>query len=153
MAFLAYLGMFPPLLPLEPAGPSVAMADPVHMRADIASAAGKADAVIVSIHAGVEMRTTPSWRQKSLAREAISAGADVVVGHHPHVVQPLVQYRGKHIFYSLGNFVFNPSPSFLRNPTGPWSAMADIRLSRRGVVEAKLVPLQIVDRQPRPRKR
>ncbi len=153
VALLAYLGMFPPILPIIPKGPSVAMAEPAQMRADIAGARKKADVVVVSLHAGVEMQGSPSWRQKTLAREAIEAGADIVLGHHPHVVQPLVRYRGKYIFLSLGNFVFNPSPSFLRNPTGPWSAMADIRLSRRGVVEAKLVPLLIVDRQPRPRKR
>lgn len=153
VAFLAYLGMFPPVLPILASGPSVAMAEPASMRADIAAARKKADVVVVSLHAGVEMVTTPSRRQKSLAAEALRAGADVVLGHHPHVVQPVERHHGKVIFYSLGNFVFNPSPSFLRNPRGPWAAMADIRVSRRGVTEATLVPLLIVDRQPRPRKR
>ncbi|NLI01608.1 MAG: CapA family protein [Chthonomonadales bacterium] len=152
VAFLAYLGMFPPLLPIAEREPSVAMANASAFARDIKAARRRADVVVVSLHAGVEMSTTPSWRQKSLARSAIDAGADLIIGHHPHVVQPMERYRGKVIFYSLGNFVFNPSPSFLKNPRGPWSGMAHVTVDRSGVVAAKLVPLRIVDRQPRPLK-
>jgi poly-gamma-glutamate synthesis protein (capsule biosynthesis protein) len=149
VAFLAYLGMFPAILPIHPSEPSVAMADLPQMKRDIAAARKKAGVVVVSLHAGAEMVRTPTWRQKSLSRGAIDAGADMVVGHHPHVVQAVEHYKGKTIFYSLGNFVFNPSPSFLRDPTGPWSAMAEVTVGPRGIVRTTLIPLRIVDRQPR----
>jgi poly-gamma-glutamate synthesis protein (capsule biosynthesis protein) len=116
---------------------------------DVASAARTADVVVVSLHAGKEMVGSPTWRQRSLAAAALDAGADVVIGHHPHVVQPLAWRKGKPIFYSLGNFVFNPSPSFLRYPKRPWSALARIAVDGTGVPKAELVPLRIVNRQPR----
>lgn len=149
IGLLAYLGMYPPLLPIVPDRPAVAMAGEEAFRRDIAAARKRADVILVSLHAGKEMVTEPSWRQKALARAAIDAGADAVIGHHPHVVQPIEMRRGKPIFYSLGNFVFNPSPSFLRNPNGPWSAMARMEITKDGVRKADLVRLRIVNRQPR----
>ncbi|MBU2592785.1 MAG: CapA family protein [Patescibacteria group bacterium] len=67
----------------------------------------ESDLVIVSFHWGVEYQKTPSQRQKELAHLAIDHGADLVIGHHPHVLQPIEYYQGKLILYSLGNFVFD----------------------------------------------
>lgn len=67
----------------------------------------RADIVIVSMHAGTEYTRTPSQKQIDFAHTAIDAGADLVIGHHPHWVQTVEQYNGKWIFYSLGNFVFD----------------------------------------------
>jgi poly-gamma-glutamate capsule biosynthesis protein CapA/YwtB (metallophosphatase superfamily) len=66
-----------------------------------------ADYVITYPHWGVEQTKTASPRQVHLARLMIDAGADAVVGGHPHVTQNIETYKGKPIFYSLGNFVFN----------------------------------------------
>ncbi len=66
-----------------------------------------ADVVIVNMHAGVEYKRTPSDSQVAFAHAAIDAGADLVIGHHPHWIQTVEQYKGKWIFYSLGNFVFD----------------------------------------------
>ncbi|MBI4261968.1 CapA family protein [Candidatus Uhrbacteria bacterium] len=63
--------------------------------------------VIVMPHWGIEYKRLPSPRQKKLAYQFIDAGADMVVGGHPHVVQPFEIYHGKPIFYSLGNFIFD----------------------------------------------
>ncbi|MBI5077250.1 CapA family protein [Candidatus Falkowbacteria bacterium] len=65
------------------------------------------DFLVVSMHDGVEYQKEPSARQKSFAHRAIDLGADLVVGHHAHVVQEIEQYKGKYIFYGLGNFVFD----------------------------------------------
>lgn len=65
------------------------------------------DLLFVSLHAGEEYQKQPSATQKTLAKAAIGAGADLVVGHHPHVLQPLEQYKNGWIVYSLGNFVFD----------------------------------------------
>ena len=71
----------------------------------------KVDLLIVSVHWGIERQTLPSVRQKMLAKKIIDAGADMIIGHHPHVLQPVEVYKGKIIAYSLGNFVFdNPKP-------------------------------------------
>lgn len=63
--------------------------------------------LIVSIHWGEEYQLTNSQTQQKLAYKIIEAGADLIIGHHPHVVQNIEKYRGKLIFYSLGNFIFD----------------------------------------------
>lgn len=77
------------------------------MREAVQAAKQRADFVIVSMHAGDEYVPLPNDQQKTFARAAIDAGAELVIGHHPHVVQTMEQYRGKYIFYSLGNFIFD----------------------------------------------
>lgn len=71
------------------------------------------DLVIVQIHWGVEKADSPEEEQVALAHRAIDLGADLVIGHHPHVLQGVEKYKGKYICYSLGNFCFggNPNPS------------------------------------------
>ena len=64
------------------------------------------DFVVVSLHWGFEYNRLPMPRDISLAHDIIDAGADLIIGHHPHCVQPVEIYKGKHIYYSLGNFYF-----------------------------------------------
>lgn len=73
----------------------------------IKSAKENADILIVSLHAGEEYKTNPNELQISLAKSFIDAGADLVVGHHPHVIQPTIAYENGWIAFSLGNFVFD----------------------------------------------
>ncbi len=77
------------------------------IEADVSDARDRADVVIVSLHSGTEYDHQPSQTQRTLARAAIDAGASVVVGHHPHVLQPWERYKDGVILYSLGNFVFD----------------------------------------------
>jgi len=63
--------------------------------------------VIVTPHWGTEYTSSPDDFQKQTAHQLIEAGADLIIGHHPHVVQAIEEYQGKLIFYSLGNFVFD----------------------------------------------
>ncbi|MEK7139618.1 MAG: CapA family protein, partial [Patescibacteria group bacterium] len=74
---------------------------------DVAATKPPADIVIVTMHAGTEYTTQPTDQQVTFARAAIDAGADLVIGHHPHWPQIVEPYNGKWIFYSLGNFVFD----------------------------------------------
>ena len=67
----------------------------------------KVDILIVSLHAGEEYSKEPNQFQVNFSKAAIEAGADVVVGHHPHVIQPNEKYKEGYIFYSLGNFIFD----------------------------------------------
>ena len=77
----------------------------------VQAAKQNADLVIVSMHSGVEYVEKPNNSQINFAHAAIDAGADLVIGHHPHVVQTLEKYKGKFIFYSLGNFIFDQPQS------------------------------------------
>ncbi|KMZ55594.1 CapA family protein [Dorea sp. D27] len=65
-----------------------------------------AQLIIVNFHWGIEREYVPNDTQKALARLAIDEGADLVIGHHPHVLQGVEKYKGRYIAYSLGNFCF-----------------------------------------------
>jgi len=69
--------------------------------------ASSTDLVVVNIHWGVEYEHYYNTTQQNLAHDLIDAGADIIIGHHPHVVQGMEIYNGKPIFYSLGNFIFD----------------------------------------------
>ncbi len=84
-----------------------ALMDVPTMTNAVKAAKKKADIVVVSMHSGTEYKATPNARQTRFARAAIDAGAAIVIGHHPHVVQTAEKYKGKYIIYSLGNFVFD----------------------------------------------
>jgi poly-gamma-glutamate capsule biosynthesis protein CapA/YwtB (metallophosphatase superfamily) len=88
-------------------GPGTAVLEPQEVAAAVSEAAGNADFTVVSLHAGTEYAAEPDDTQVRFARLAIDAGADLVLGNHPHVVQKVEEYRGKYIFYSLGNFIFD----------------------------------------------
>lgn len=66
----------------------------------------RAKIIITSFHWGIEREYYPNSKQKSLAHSAINAGASLVLGHHPHVLQGIERYKGRYIVYSLGNFCF-----------------------------------------------
>jgi poly-gamma-glutamate synthesis protein (capsule biosynthesis protein) len=85
----------------------VAVADVEVMKSDVADMVKRADVVIVSMHHGIEYTPKPSADQVKFAHAAIDAGATLVVGHHPHVIEPTELYHGGEIIYSLGNFVFD----------------------------------------------
>jgi poly-gamma-glutamate synthesis protein (capsule biosynthesis protein) len=88
--------------------PGIAWSEDSHVISDIRAArAAGADVVIPFMHWGWEYEDGPNGRQRQLAHAMIDAGADAVVGGHPHVTQGAEVYRGKPIIYSLGNFVFD----------------------------------------------
>lgn len=77
------------------------------LKSGIEKAKAENDIVIVSFHFGDEYKKEPNAYQKTFAHKAVDYGADLVVGHHPHVVEPIEKYKDKYIAYSLGNFVFD----------------------------------------------
>ncbi|TWO78816.1 poly-gamma-glutamate biosynthesis protein [Denitratisoma oestradiolicum] len=108
IAVLAYNEFKPRAFAAGPTWPGVAWSEDAEVVADIRAArAAGADLVIPFMHWGWEREPEPSARQRQLARTMIDAGADLVVGGHPHVTQGAEYYRGKLIVYSLGNFVFD----------------------------------------------
>lgn len=115
---------------------------------DIARARQEADYVIVSFHWGREGSGLARPNQRAAAHKAIEAGADVVIGHHPHVLQGVERYKGGIIFYSLGNFAFASS-----SRTAEFGALVRLRLNGTAR-EAEILPLDVLNSrvhlQPQP---
>jgi len=97
----------------------------------------RADYVVVCFHWGVEYSDAPIADQVAEAHAAIDAGADLVIGHHPHVLQGVQLYRGRLIVYSLGDLVFDHSSL----ATGQ-TVLVDAVLSPHGV-KATLIPVYV----------
>jgi poly-gamma-glutamate synthesis protein (capsule biosynthesis protein) len=123
----------------------VAVMDVARMQTDVQSILTRADVAIVSMHAGTEYAPHPNARQVEFARAAIDAGARVVAGHHPHVVQGWERRGPGVIFYSLGNLVFD---QFQRVET-QHGLLADIVFSGKTIVHADVIPIDIVRTVPR----
>lgn len=83
--------------------------DPAILLEEIQKAEGICDYLVVYVHWGIERDEEPQEYQRTLGKQIIDAGADLVVGSHPHVLQGIEYYNGKPICYSLGNFIFGSS--------------------------------------------
>jgi len=93
-------------------------ADEAQVLAAVKAARGQCDLLVVSIHWGIEYAPAPRAEDVDMAHKMLEAGASVVVGHHPHVLQPVETYkttdgRNTVIFYSLGNFLSNQSRNYV----------------------------------------
>jgi len=108
---------------------------------DIIRARQEADYVIVSFHWGTEGRSDIQPYQRTVAHKAINAGADVIIGHHPHVLRGIERYKTGIVFYSLGNFTFAS-----KGKSADAGAMVRLRFSE-GKREAELLPLDILHRR------
>lgn len=150
IALLGYNEFFPRSFEATPESAGIAWGEDEYVRHDIAAARARgADLVIPVMHWGWEYEPVAGRRQRQLARILIDAGADAVVGGHPHVVQDVEVYQGKPIVYSLGNFVFD-SFSDPDTTTG-WLLRLDV--DRHGVRRADVV-VAAIDREglPHPRR-
>jgi poly-gamma-glutamate synthesis protein (capsule biosynthesis protein) len=96
----------------------------VDLRRKLRQARNLANFVVAYVHWGSEFLDWPDERQRHMARRLIANGVDVVVGHHPHVVQKVENLDGKPVFYSLGNFLFDQ-----RYPSTKEGLLADCRFS------------------------
>jgi len=106
LAFLSYSLTFPLEFYASAGRPGTAPGYREFVKNDIQKVRPQADLVVVSFHWGAELMATAKDYQRELGRRSIDWGADLVLGHHPHVLQELELYRGRLIAYSLGNFVF-----------------------------------------------
>lgn len=95
-----------------PGGPAIVKTVPdaeelAAMERDILSLREKVDIIVMSCHWGVSSSTQITDYQKAIAHTAINAGVDIIIGHHPHLPQGIEIFKGKPIFYSMGNFAFD----------------------------------------------
>jgi len=106
IAFLFYGYVNPPSLYALTNRPGIAPLDSKAMTEAIAAARTNADFVAVSVHWGDQYEDYPNHFQVTLGHALIDAGADLIIGHHPHVLEGIEFYGNGAIFYSIGNFVF-----------------------------------------------
>jgi poly-gamma-glutamate capsule biosynthesis protein CapA/YwtB (metallophosphatase superfamily) len=122
--------------------PGSAMDTPEDLRADIGALRRHVDRVVVAFHWGIPYEREPLPKDREKARRAVDCGADVVVGHHPHVIQPMEVYRGCPIFYSVGNFTFGSGNSLAEG------LMVGFRFGEEET-EVQVYPIYVKNRDPR----
>lgn len=98
----------------------------------IKKAKKKADVVIAFVHWGTEYSTKLEDAQKTQAKDYINAGADVIVGAHTHCLQGVGSYKGKPIFYSLGNYWFNEKTLY--------TTLLQLTIKENGKIQARMIP-------------
>lgn len=106
--------------------------------ADVAAIRPLADYVVVSIHWGTEALSETQPHLRVLGKKIIEAGADIILGHHPHVLRGIERHKGGIIFYSLGNFVFAS-----KSTIADVSAIVRITLHPDGRKEAEVLPVDV----------
>ncbi len=143
IAVLGYSDVRPLGFDAAPGKPGAARAEPTWITEDVARARRHADAVVVYFHWGTELATKPDARQRAFAESALRAGASVVLGAHPHVLQPVERRRRKLVAWSLGNFVFGAV-----SPGTTASGILLVGLAADGVRSAELVPATIDSFRP-----
>ena len=124
------------------AQPGSAMDLPEALEADIRGLRGHVDRIVVTFHWGVPYEREPAPADREKAHFAVDCGADVVVGHHPHIVQPFEIYRGCPIFYSVGNFAFGSGNSRAEG------LLVGLRFEAKNIV-VTVYPLYVKNRDPR----
>jgi len=152
IAFLSYAATAD-ATPAAPDADGVAWGAVETIREDVMRARGQADLVVVSLHAGNEYEDEPSATQRLLAQAAVEAGATLVLGHHPHVLQGW-EFRGpSFIAYSLGNFVFDlDEDDLVQLGPAPFQTVAlKIYMSASGVENVEPIPVYIDPQEDRPR--
>jgi len=146
IAFLSFSQIGPSNFSATSAQPGTAFTlSASQVRAAVAQAHAKADYVVVSFHWGVERQYAPTSAQVRFGRLAIDSGADLVLSHHPHVIEGVEYYRGKLIAYSLGNFVFSPGSA-----EGHDTMILRVSVGPKGVLSANATPC-VIDATGRPR--
>ncbi|SES41323.1 CapA family protein [Salipaludibacillus aurantiacus] len=117
--------------------------DPEYVIPDIKEAADNADFVMVHVHWGEEYDSSVHPRQREMAHAMVEAGADLIIGHHAHVLQPIEIHEEAVIAYGLGNFVFDQGWSMTRE-----TAILQYRLFEESI-QLEVHPMYIEESQPR----
>ncbi len=133
--------------------PGIAVCNAAVLRDAIAGARKVADFVVVAVHAGDEYRNAPNGTQRELADEALAGGADVYLGAHAHVVQPVERRGAQLIAWGLGNFIFDLDDVDLANiPEPRVSLILNITLTKgQGVTAFEALPVTQDADEDRPR--
>jgi poly-gamma-glutamate capsule biosynthesis protein CapA/YwtB (metallophosphatase superfamily) len=143
VGFLAFSSYPMDWIALDEDDPSVAFYDSVESTEAVRKLKRKADVIVVSLHWGEEYWKKPNSSQVKVGHQLIDAGADLILGHHPHVLQEIEKYENGLIVYSLGNFVFDQRKAATKK-----SMIFKAKLSRDGVEEFSTLPVKLIDFRP-----
>lgn len=124
--------------------PDVAQLDLDRLATQVKSAKLDCDILLVSFHWGSEFENYPTESQKEAAHIAVENGADIVIGHHPHVLQGMEFYMDKPIFYSLGNFVFDKQEPIGTDKT----VILKVNVVGKSINKLEITPIKIIECQP-----
>jgi poly-gamma-glutamate synthesis protein (capsule biosynthesis protein) len=127
---------------------SVTPADTALLLPRIREAGRYSDFIVVSYHGGAEYADAPSARTIRFARKVLDGGADLFLGHHPHVPQKIEYYKGKVIVYSLGNFVFRQPFDYWTQRSFAFAATITKREGKALITRTRVLPL-IAGDQPK----
>ncbi|HBE07339.1 MAG TPA: capsular biosynthesis protein [Firmicutes bacterium] len=141
-AFLSFSNTYPTEFYAGTTRPGTAPGYPNYIKADVAAAAKQADIVVVSFHWSGELYNDPKQYQIDYAKMAVDNGADIVIGHHPHVLQGIQVYKGKYIAYSLGNFLFG---TYSSNKVKD-SAVFEFTIENKAVTGLRFYPVLVENR-------
>ncbi|MCX7832032.1 MAG: CapA family protein [Actinobacteria bacterium] len=147
IAFLSFSDVVPPGFAATEKSPGISSAkQESRMMKVVQECSRNYDLTIVSIHWGKELSYYPTARQVRIAHNLVKNGADIVMGHHPHVVQPIEVYGGKVIIYSLGNFVFSPG-----SDSGRYTMLVKVSFTDTlKLANIQILPAKIVSGKPVP---
>lgn len=148
LAFFGYSMTFPTEFYAKADSPGTAYPAPEWMAANISKCDKEVDYVVASFHWSAEKLETPKEYQIFMAHLAIDSGADLVLGHHPHVLQGVEIYKNRLIAYSLGNFAFGSYSSYATD-----SIILKINVTTEGLLYAHCIPINVnnseIEFQPR----
>lgn len=139
VAFLAYSFTYPDIFYATAKRPGAAPGFSRYITEDIIMAKKTADYVVVSFHWGEENAVALKPYQIAAAHDAIDAGADLIFGHHPHVLQGIERYKKGLILYSLGNFAFGTKSNAAKR-----SVIARVFLEN-GIKRVEVIPLNVMN--------
>jgi poly-gamma-glutamate synthesis protein (capsule biosynthesis protein) len=122
----------------------LAIGTPLIVAEDVRAVRPGVDLVIVMVHGGTEYASKPNKKQRAFNRAAMEAGATLLIGHHPHVLQGYVLQSQTLIAYSIGNFVFDYFTGAMND-----TAILDVTLSSQGVESVNWIPVVIQNGFPR----
>ena len=122
--------------------PGVRPWEPEILARDIRAARSRYDVILVSAHCGLEYQPYPSFYVYEAFKLWAEAGADMILGHHPHVPQGMTCFGKTPAYFSLGNFVFYQPVRLLHRKTG---YLVEMELAKNGIVSHRKIPYRITD--------
>jgi poly-gamma-glutamate capsule biosynthesis protein CapA/YwtB (metallophosphatase superfamily) len=141
VAFLAYTDRYPNSLRATEQAPGISSFDVQNIQGLISELKKEVDIIVISLHWGEEYAGEPSASQRNVAHSLINAGASLIIGHHPHVVQEVEAYKDGWIAYSLGNFVFDQNFS----PQTMEGLAIRARIKNKNIVGIDKLPVYLSD--------
>ena len=141
IAFFAYTTFYPKSLWAKNNLPGISWFDLEKVKQDIEKIRAEVDIIIVSMHWGDEYKERSNIQQQRIARSLVQAGTDLVIGHHPHVVQEIEKYKQAWVAYFLGNFVFDQGFS----KETMQGLMLEVKIQNQEIIAVKPIKIKLTE--------